>query len=390
MRILFRHLDPGQGGAVSSGAKMLQGFCERFPQDELTVMCAADSPFANLSRFGNCDVELVGTRAPREAHLLGLGDIAVRRLCRKRAYDVFLTVNVGLYVRSSLPQVLMVNNAYQIYPAEIAALNPCSRLRVACLRGLFRRSLALSQAAVVQTPLMERYLRKLATCPQRVAIVPKAVASERDGSEKPLPRRIANEFAKSPDSARLLFVSTGFPHKNHRVLSEMMELFREKGSPIRLVVTLSDQKWRERTGEVGGRLVESGHVIPVGWVEKDELKSLYGACDVCVMPSLIESLSSAHIEAMHWRKPQVVADVDYAHDLCLTSALYADPHDPAAWVSQVERVLTDDGLRQSLIKQGIERFSTFPSTWAQMAGEIRSVLANVVGEPASQSASRSL
>src|ERR1017187_3213340 len=77
MRILFRHLDPGQSGAVSSLVKMLEGYCERFPEDELTVMCTPGSPFVKLARLRNCSVEIVGKHIPREAYLLGAGDVAV-------------------------------------------------------------------------------------------------------------------------------------------------------------------------------------------------------------------------------------------------------------------------------------------------------------------------
>jgi hypothetical protein len=72
-------------------------------------------------------------------------------------------------------------------------------------------------------------------------------------------------------------------------------------------------------------------------VDKDELQGLYQACDASIMPSLTESLSSTHIEAMHWQCPQV------------------------------ERLLGSSELRQQLVHRGIERVKGFPPNWTAMA-----------------------
>jgi glycosyltransferase involved in cell wall biosynthesis len=382
MRILFRHLDPGQSGAVSSFVKMIEGYCERFPEDELTVMCTAGSPLAKLGRLSNCQVEVVGRKVPREVYLLGAGDLAVWRLNRKRRFDVFWTINVGSYVRGKLPQVLTVNNPHQVYPLDPAVPHPSSRLRVSLLRGLFRRSLRLSSAVIVQTPLMKKYLQELPGCPTRIAVVPKAVVAEQDDSEHLLSSRIAKQFEGTDGTLKLLFVATAIAHKNHKVLAGMMEYFRQKGSAVRLVITISADAWRKLAGAAAGSLVESGHVIPLGWVDKDELGPLYRACDVSVMPSVAESLSSTHIEAMYWKTPQIVADLPYAHDLCSDSALYADPHDPSTWWGQAERLLSDAPLRGELVTRGVQRLTAFPRSWAVMAEGIREVLVEAVTDRA--------
>jgi glycosyltransferase involved in cell wall biosynthesis len=378
MRILFRHLDPGQGGAVSSMVKMLEAYCLRFPQDQLTVMCAGASPLAGLARLPNCDAVLVGQKVPREAHLLGLADLVVRHLHLRRHFDIFWPVNMGLYFPGGPKQIMTLNNAHQVYPADPAVPHPGSPLRVWMMRSLFRRSLRLSAAAIVQTNLMRSLVQTIPGCPELVAVVPKAVVDA--GSEthaNPSPR-IAGLLAPAADSAKLVYVATAFPHKNHKVLASVMHVFRRRGVPITLVLTISVEQWVQFAGSEAASLVESGHVTPLGWVDKDELQGLYQTCDVSVMPSLIESLSSTHIEAMQWQCPQVTSDLPYAHDLCGEAALYAAPQDPAAWCSQIERLLGDSVLRQQVILCGIERVKDFPPNWTAMAEAIRSVFEAVI------------
>jgi glycosyltransferase involved in cell wall biosynthesis len=374
MRILFRHLAPGQEGSVSSLVKMIEAYCERFPGDDLTVMCAAGSPLVKLERLKNCHVAVVGRKVPREAHLLGAGDVAVWRLNRAHHFDVFWAVNVGLYVRGNIPQVLTVNNSYQVYPPDTASLHPASKLRVSLLRRFFHRSLRLSSAVMVQTPLMKTYIQQIPGCPEQVVVLPKAVVAENDELERALPRRIAERF-RTNGEAKLLFVAANLPHKNYKVLAGMMQQFRRQGSSIRLVITITANDWKELAGAAAMSLVESGHVIPLGWVDKDDLGALYRWCDVCVILSLLESLSSAHIEAMYWKKPQVVADLPYAHDLCGDSALYAATYDASAWCSQVKCLLADASLREKLVTSGAQRVAAFPRSWTVMAEGIRPVLA---------------
>lgn len=380
MRILFRHLDPGQAGSVTSIMKLLEAYCARFPGDEVTVLCVRTSPLRELARLPNCRVEPVSGWVPRETHLL-LGDLAVWR--RREAFDVFWAVNLGCYLRPALPQVLTVNNAYQVSPFSVAALHPRSRLRVAVLRSVFRRALRVSRAAVVQTERMRDLLRQIPGCPERVVVLPKAVAGERQGPPVALPEEAAAQLARADGVLKLLYVATAMPHKNHAVLAGMMDALRKSGRRVALAVTLSTEQWRAVAGPLAQGLVESGHVLPLGWVPKDALGELYARCDVCVMPSLLESLSSAHIEAMHWRRPQIVADLAYAHDTCGDAALYADPHAPAAWAAAVERLADEPALRESLVARGVQQLAPYPKTWTEMAERVRAVLTEVSGSVAS-------
>lgn len=381
MRILFRNLDPGAGGGVSSICKLLEAYCGRFPEDRLTVMCVAQSPLASLARFPNATLELLPSGPRREIHRLAWAAHGIRRQLARASYDLVWSMNVGAYIKTGVPQVLSIHNAYQVYPWTFARQHPGSRLRVAALRWFFRRSLACADAAIVQTDLMREYLQGTPGCPPRVAVLPKAVISSPDDAGQPLSSVLESALRDASGKFTALYVATCAPHKNHRLLAAMMEILRSRGIAARLVVTLDAAQWSAAAGPAAERLVRSGHVIPVGWVPKDQLRRLYASVDFCVMPSLLESLSSAHLEAMQWRKPQIVAALPYARDLCGDAALYADPFDALAWVAQLERLRAEPALRGRLVRRGVERLQDFPATWSVMAERLRSILADIVKDP---------
>jgi glycosyltransferase involved in cell wall biosynthesis len=378
MKMLFRYPDPGSSGAVSSTCKLIEAYCGRFPGDRLTVMCAGASPLTALGRFENVEVELLPAGPGREIHRLAWAAHGIRRQLDRSSYDLVWCMNVGPYFRTAVPQVLSIHNAYQVYPWSFARHHPGTQPRVAALRWFFRRSLRCADAAIVQTDLMREYVKAIPGCPSRVAILPKAVISSPGDTGQPLSPALESVMRGASGSFTALYVATCVPHKNHRLLAAMLEIYRRRNIPARLVVTLDAAQWSSAGGSGADSLVRSGHVIPAGWVPKDQLRRLYTSVDFCVMPSLLESLSSAHLEAMQWRKPQIVAALPYAQDLCGDTALYADPSDALQWVSQLERLRADAALQVSLISRGVERLESFPATWNVMAERLRAVLADVV------------
>jgi glycosyltransferase involved in cell wall biosynthesis len=392
MRILFRNPDPGAGGGISSVSKLVEAYCGRFPGDRLTVMCAGESPLTALGGFANVEVELLPSGPGREIHRLAWAAHGVRRQLARASYDLVWCMNVGAYVRTAGPQVLSIQNAYQVYPWNLARHHPGARPRVAALRWFFRRSLGCADAAIVQTNLMREYVKAIPGCPRRVAVLPKAVVSSPDDAGQPLSCGLESALRGASGEVTALYAATHSPHKNHRLLAAMMEICRSRGISARLVVTLDAAQWSAAGGAGAESLVRSGHVILAGWVPKDQLRRLYTSVDFSVMPSLLESLSSAHLEAMQWRTPQIAADLPYARDLCGDAALYADPSDALAWVAQLERLRADAALRERLVSRGVERLKGIsPATWNEMAERLRSVLAAVVkdsrnGSPAAGAA----
>ena len=379
MRILFRNSDPGSGGGVSGVAQMMEAYCGRFPDDRLRIQCAGESPLAALGRFPNVEVEpLAGSR--REIHRLAWAAHGIRRQLAHTACDLVWSMNVGPLVKTAVPQVLSIQNAYQVCPWRLARRHAGGRTRVAALRWFFRRSLGCADAAIVQTDLMKEYVQAIPGCPERVEVVPKAVVSTADDGGQPLSPALERTLrrASAAGAFTALYAATYGPHKNHRLLAEAMEICRRSAVPVRLVVTLTAAEWAAAAGAAAEGLVRSGHAIAAGWVPKDQLRALYAGVDCCVMPSLLESLSSAHLEAMEWRRPQIAADLPYAREVCGDAALYADPADAPEWVGQLERLRDDRGLRERLVSRGAARLAGFPATWSAMAERLRWVFLAVV------------
>jgi glycosyltransferase involved in cell wall biosynthesis len=159
-----------------------------------------------------------------------------------------------------------------------------------------------------------------------------------------------------------------------------MEILRSRGIKARLALSATEEQLRRHcNADQVSSLIGSGHILPLGWIDKRDLLAVYNASDACVLPSHLEQLSSAHLEAMHWMKSQVSADLPYAHDICGDATLYADPDDAADWAAKMQMLVENPQLRDRLVAAGLDRMKAFPKSWREVARRQRSFLAEVVG-----------
>jgi len=381
LKILFQYFaGSGGGGALSNIILLLQALAKEYPDDQIDIVCSKGSDLGSLAQLPNVQVIPYGGRFHKEVDRAALGAFALNRIARKRGADIIWSLNLGAYFRCEIPHVLSVNNSHQVYPWHFRIHHPDSPITVAALRWFFRRSLRVSDGVVVQTALMAKYIKAIGGEEKPVQVVPKSVENSADVATQPLAAHLDAIFQPGPNGRlfTFLYVSTLMPHKNHRLLFEILDVVAAQGIPLRVALTLSREELEKFGGAVATRLIESGHILPLGWVKKEQLKAVYDASDACLMPSLLESLSSAHLEAMQWGKPQISSDAPFASDLCGDAAVYVSPEKPGEWVMAMLALMQDDTLRSSLISKGYKRMESFPKTWAMASRQIHSFLDHIV------------
>jgi len=379
MRVLLQDLaEPN--GAQANYRVLLQAILNEFPGDRYTIVCPENSLFRSLQRCANVQFVTFHTGGLKELARFRWQAFEIGRIAREHQADVIWTCNVGPYVRTGIPQVLMAPNSFQFYPWQVARFHPRSRLTLAVLRWFFRRSLRCCDAVQVQTPLAAEHVRRIPGAPKRIEVIPKAVETEQDFQPQPLSAELQGRFdgGLGRKAFTFLYVATCSTHKNQAVAVKALDVLRSRGVRARLAISVTQEQLRKYIDPalVAG-LIESGHLILLGWIHKEQLAAIYAACDGCVMPSRLEQLSSAHLEAMHWEKPQISADLPYAHDLCGEATLYADPDDPNDWADKMQLLIDDPSLRRRLTQAGLKRMETYPKTWREVARRVRTFLAEV-------------
>lgn len=96
-----------------------------------------------------------------------------------------------------------------------------------------------------------------------------------------------------------------------------------------------------------------------GHVSTDQLVALLRQASLLVFPSFYEGFGLPPLEAMACGCPPVVSHVASLPEVCGDAAYYVDPYDVEAIAEGMYSVLTDEGLRSSLVARGLERASQF-------------------------------
>lgn len=379
MNILFQYFSGG-GGALSNIIQLLRTLAIKYPKDRLDIVCSKLSLFNSLDDLNNVTVHIYSCFGYKEIDRLVLGCSEINKLSRKFNSDVIWSMNLGSYSKTSIPHILSVNNPHQVYPHKVNRYHPDNRFHVAILRAFFRRSLSISSGVIVQTTLMKKYISKLKFDFDFIEVIPKAVENESDIIFTSLSDQITSklEFGLGRQAFTFLYVSTLMPHKNHITLIKAFSLIASKGLNIRVALTITEKQLIAIGGDKAKSLLESGHILALGWVNKSSLKALYDVCEACLMPSLLESLSSAHLEAMTWGKPQIISDLPYAKDLCGDAAVYVESKDYIAWAQNIEKFVEDSNLRNNLVKLGYVRMDNLPRNWETVAEKVHNYFDKII------------
>jgi glycosyltransferase involved in cell wall biosynthesis len=139
---------------------------------------------------------------------------------------------------------------------------------------------------------------------------------------------------------------------NHREHKDLPTLFSAWSAlpaswPIDLYLTGPD----DFGGELQRRATAARAIVPLGNVTAERLAEYYAGARALVQPALREGFGLPMLEAMAVGSP-VVACADAVPQPLTAAALTFRPRDSAELCLQLEKILTDEGLRHRLINLG--------------------------------------
>lgn len=102
-----------------------------------------------------------------------------------------------------------------------------------------------------------------------------------------------------------------------------------------------------------------GNIILLGRVNDDDFKKALEGALCFLFPSRMEGFGLPAIEAMAAGCPVVASTSPCLPEVCENAAMYAFPDDVAGWAETVRRLMLSPDLRQSMIKKGHARASSY-------------------------------
>jgi glycosyltransferase involved in cell wall biosynthesis len=96
----------------------------------------------------------------------------------------------------------------------------------------------------------------------------------------------------------------------------------------------------------------------------DEVLALMARSLCCIVPSRFENLSHVPLEAMAVGTPVIASDIPGSREACEDAAVYFPVLDSGRLAHEIQRLASDDGLREQLVRAGRARAGAQPASSA--------------------------
>jgi glycogen(starch) synthase len=176
-----------------------------------------------------------------------------------------------------------------------------------------------------------------------------------------------------PDEKLILLVGRLVYEKGFHLALEALPGVIERVGNVRFVVCgtgTAEADLKEQAADLD--LLDHGRFV--GWTGDDMLHSLYRVADLCVVPSIYEPFGLVALEAMASGCLCLVADTGGLREVVPedgTAGLRFRARDPESLGRMIEKMLTDEDLRERLVAEAREHVLKFD--WAEVARETSAV-----------------
>jgi glycosyltransferase involved in cell wall biosynthesis len=158
-------------------------------------------------------------------------------------------------------------------------------------------------------------------------------------------------------------------------VEQASSLFGELGKLV-LAGIMVEPSYYHEVLKLAGRLGIKDEVVYLGQVPQVHLPYLYSAASVFVFASICENCPNILIEAMACGAPIASSNLGPMPEICGNAALYFDPSDPTDMADRMWQVLTDEAIRQKLVRNALENVKRF--SWDKTARGVLEMFAEAM------------
>lgn len=290
-------------------------------------------------------------------HRQGLkGALDVQAIKKEIGADLlFCPLTAPFFYDPSVPTVSVIYDLQYLYYPQF--FTPDSRYY---RDRHFKEACRLSDRLVcISEYVRETVLANSELAPDDVVTIPIRLFNR---LQRPPPQRMAAVLARMglTESDFLLYPANSWPHKNHRMLFTAFGMYcaRHPEADLKLVCTGAPDTRMGELCDAAKRMGLDARVVFPGYVQDEDFPALLESCRAVIFPSLYEGFGMPIVEAMAFGKPVMCSNVASLPEVAGDAALYFDPRKPREILSAIERIVSDSGLVDHLVRCGYDRLVT--------------------------------
>jgi glycosyltransferase involved in cell wall biosynthesis len=273
----------------------------------------------------------------------------------------------------AVPIVVSVHDvSYLEHPKYFTSFRAL-QLRVTVRRTVRAASCVLTPSEFSKQRILDAY--KLPD--EKVVVLPNGVSSV----FHPVAREVAQRSmrTKLPAAPFVLTVGDLQPRKNHLgLISAFEDLIRAHPQlPHHLVIVGKDTWYAPTVSAAAKKSQVADRIHFTGFVDDEEVRRLYGACDLFVYPSFYEGFGLPILEAMACGRAVACSNTSAMPEVADSAALLFDPSSQRELVFAMRDLLLNPELRQRMERLGVQRAAMF--SWTSSAAKTLDLYYAVAG-----------
>jgi glycosyltransferase involved in cell wall biosynthesis len=252
---------------------------------------------------------------------------------------VFCFGNLPPAIKLKIPLTITYLHQYFYLDSKHLNLGLIEDLKFAFKRMVFRQYLANTNEFWVQTDHMKAGLNaKFSVSLDTIKLLPFHTLKK--------PESLG---VKSPQS--FAYVSQGFPHKNHNVLLDAIEIIAKSFPNATWNLTINQETYPSLVQRISDLQAKGIKIENKSDLSRKEVVELLASSEFCIYPSLAESFGLGLVEAFECDCKLICADLPYTHSVVQPEWLF-DPFNVKSIVQTVNDAISNsnDNSRELLIK----------------------------------------
>jgi glycosyltransferase involved in cell wall biosynthesis len=286
----------------------------------------------------------------------------------RKPFDLFHGTNYDVPLWSRRPTVVTIHDLSKLLMpnAHVPPLKWIGRRRPSLMAKIASKIITPSNS--VKTEVCEAF----GIDPEKVAVTPeapRAVFRRREDPEILRRLRLDREF--------ILFVGTIEPRKNLHALVKAFDRLLRSTSLSPMLVIAGGKGWL--MDDFPSFIKEKGledRVCLTGYLDDEDLRSLYSSCAAFVYPSLYEGFGLPPLEAMACDAPVITSRIPALIETVGSAARLVDPSDVEDLARAMAEMLNDARMREHYIELGKNQVKKF--SWEQTAAKTLEVYRDLI------------
>ncbi|MEK7672463.1 MAG: glycosyltransferase family 1 protein [Patescibacteria group bacterium] len=357
--ILADAVDTQKAGVHTYTIKLIENLLKLAPQNTYSFIHESKNKFFDelKNEFKNSNHYIIprkkipGYNSFRKFYL-------IPKLIKELKPDiVFETSHIGPFnLPKAIKRALIVHDLTPILYPKFHILNSTLIHKL-----LFKRILKKADLIITTSKTTKQDIHNYTQTKAIFSTTPLGVGAPNQTTEQNSRTELTTNYTIS--TPYFLYLGTLEPRKNLETLAEaFLELKQELNLPHKLI--LAGQKgWKIQ--KFLQKIDNNPDIIITGHVDEKTKSTLYKNAEIFIYPSFYEGFGLPPLEAMSHGVPVICSNKGSLKELYQNHALTFAPTDKAALKAKIQGILTNQNLRDQLVKRGLQYSQNF--TWQKTA-----------------------